>query len=202
MSAWSAVPVYICCAERGWSVSEDAPASTSRGPSSSAAREPFCTPRRSFTVTGTLDRAGDRLDDAARAIGILEEVRAGARLRDLLHRAAEVDVDDVGSDGLDHARGVRHRSGVGAEELDRERVLVGGDAEVAERLLVAVLDPGAAHHLGAHEAGAVAASLAPKRLHADARHRARGRGAWAPRPGRSASFAKVDHGRRMVLRAV
>ncbi len=52
VSAWSAVPVYICSAERGCSVSEDAPASTSRGPSSRHAREPFATPRLSFTDTG------------------------------------------------------------------------------------------------------------------------------------------------------
>ena len=38
-----------------------------------------------------------------------------------------------------------------AEELDRERMLVRGDAQVAERPLVAVLDPGAAHHLRADE---------------------------------------------------
>ena len=74
-----------------------------------------------------------------------------------------------------------------------------GDAEVAERLLVAVLDPGAAHHLRADEPGAVAASLAPKRLHADARHRARARGAWAPRRGRSASSSGGRSRPRMVL---
>ena len=58
-----------------------------------------------------------------------------------------------------------------AEDLDRERMLVGGDAQVAERPLVPVLDPGAADHLRADEPGAEAASLAAKRLHADACHR-------------------------------
>jgi type IV secretory pathway ATPase VirB11/archaellum biosynthesis ATPase len=53
VSAWSASPVYICTAERGCRVSAIAPTSTSRGPSSSALREPFLTPRRSLTVTGT-----------------------------------------------------------------------------------------------------------------------------------------------------
>ena len=53
VSEWSASPVYICRAERGCSVRDDAPASTSRGPSSRQAREPFCSPRRIFTVTGT-----------------------------------------------------------------------------------------------------------------------------------------------------
>ena len=50
-------------------------------------------------------------------------------------------------------------------------MLVGGDPEVAERLLVAVLDAGAGDHLGAHEPSPESASLAAERLHADARHR-------------------------------
>ena len=45
--------MYICRAERGCSVSEEAPASTSRGPSSRHEREPFSIPRRILTVTGT-----------------------------------------------------------------------------------------------------------------------------------------------------
>ena len=50
-------------------------------------------------------------------------------------------------------------------------MLVRRDAQVAERLLVAMLDAGARDHLRAHETRAEAASLAAKRLHADARHR-------------------------------
>ena len=49
---WSAVPVYICCAERGWRVSDAAPASTRRGPTTRQSRDPSRRPRRSFTVTG------------------------------------------------------------------------------------------------------------------------------------------------------
>jgi len=45
--------VYICFAERGWSVSDAAPASTSRGPTSRQARDPFSSPRRIFTLTGS-----------------------------------------------------------------------------------------------------------------------------------------------------
>ena len=70
---------------------------------------------------------------------------------------------------------------LGAEDLDRERMLVGRDPQVAERALVPVLDPGAADHLRADEPGAVAAALAAKRLHADARHRARARAASGSR---------------------
>ena len=171
VSEWSASPVYICCAERGWSVSAAAPASTSRGPSSRQAREPFSTPRRIFTVTGTSTAAGDRLDDPAGERRILHQVRAGAGLRHLPHRAAEVHVDDVRAGGLDHPRRVGHRAGIGAEDLDRERMLVGRDAQVAEGALVAVLDPGRGDHLRADEPGAEPPSLPPERLDADARHR-------------------------------
>ena len=47
------MPVYICLAERGWSVSDAAPAWTSLGPTVRHARDPFSRPRRSLTVTGT-----------------------------------------------------------------------------------------------------------------------------------------------------
>ena len=47
------MPVYICRAERGWSVSACAPAATRRGPTSRHASEPSSSPRRIFTVTGT-----------------------------------------------------------------------------------------------------------------------------------------------------
>ena len=60
------VPVYICFAERGCSVSEAAPASTSRGPTTRHVRDPFATPRRIFTDTGSGDRARNGLDDAGR----------------------------------------------------------------------------------------------------------------------------------------
>ena len=134
------MPVYICFAERGWSVSDAAPASTSRGPTTRQSREPFAVPRRIFTETGSVDRAGDRLDDPRRVVGVVEQRRAGAGLRHLADGAAEVDVDDVRAGGLDHPRRLGHRGRVGAEDLDRERVLVGGDAQVAERALVPVLD--------------------------------------------------------------
>ena len=96
---------------------------------------------------GDVHGVRDRADDRARAIRILEQVRASTGLGDLLHRATEVDVDDVGADRLDHARTLGHRPRLRPEQLDGQGVLVGGDAEVPESLLVAVLDPGAADHL-------------------------------------------------------
>ena len=53
VSEWSAVPVYICLAERGWSVSDDAPASTRRGPTARQVRDPSETPRLILTETGS-----------------------------------------------------------------------------------------------------------------------------------------------------
>src|SRR5207253_8603579 len=84
---------------------------------------------------------------------------------------AEIDVDDVGPGRLDDPRRLGHHARLRAEDLDRERVLVARDAQVAERPLVAVVDPGAAHHLGADEPGAEAAALPAERLDADAGHR-------------------------------
>ncbi len=118
-----------------------------------------------------VDGARDRFDDRAGAGGVIEQRRAGTGLRHLPHRAAEVDVDQICTSRLDHPRRLRHHEGIRAEDLDRERVLVSGDAEIAEGALVAVLDACHGDHLRAHEAGAVAAALAPERLYAHARHR-------------------------------
>ena len=140
-----------------------------------------------------VDRLRDRGDDPRGPVGIVEQRRAGTGLRHLPHGAAEVEVDEVCAGGLDHARSLRHRPGLRPEELDRERVLVGSHAQVAERPLVAMLDPRAADHLRADEAGAEATPLSPKRLNADARHRREDeprRDLDGPdRPG----LAKVDH---------
>ncbi len=110
-------------------------------------------------------------DDPARAIGLVEQRRAGAGLRDLADGAAEVDVDDVRACGDDRRRGLGHVRRLGAEDLDGERPLVLRDSQVAERALVAVVNAGAAHHLRADETGAVAPALPPEGLHAHAGHR-------------------------------
>ena len=124
-----------------------------------------------MTESGQRDRVRDRLDDRARARRLLEAVRARAGLRHLADGAAEVDVDDVRARILDHARGLGHHAGLGAEDLNRQRMLVGGDPQVAERALVLVREPGAADHLRADEPGAEAAALPAEGLHAHACHR-------------------------------
>ena len=92
-------------------MSDAAPAATSRGPTSRHAREPFSTPRRIFTLTGSGVAVGHGLDEPAGVVGIVEQRGAGARLRHLLDRAAEVDVDDVGARRLDHPGRLGHRAG-------------------------------------------------------------------------------------------
>ena len=119
---------------------------------------------------GNRDCGRDRLRDATGELGVLEQAGAGARLRHLAHRAAEVHVHDVGARGLDHPGRLGHRSGVGAEDLDCQRMLVAADPQVAEGALVPVLDPGAGDHLRADEPGAEAAPLPAEGLDAHSRH--------------------------------
>ena len=70
VSRWSAVPVYICFAERGCSVRVAAPASTSFGPTSRQVREPSCKPAAHLHRDGHVDRARRRpRRSAARARG-------------------------------------------------------------------------------------------------------------------------------------
>ena len=163
--------MYICFAERGCSVSVAAPASTSRGPSSRHAREPSSTPRRIFTDSGT--------ETAFATASVMRQARSGSSSRCapapvfVTFRTGQPKFMSTMS--APAASTIRAASaiarGLGAEDLDRERMLVGGDPQIAERALVPVLDPGAGDHLRADEAGPVAAALAAERLDADARHR-------------------------------
>jgi hypothetical protein len=99
--------VYICFAERGWSVSAAAPAH--------------------LHGHGHVHGLCDGRDDPRGALGIVEQSRARAGLRHLAHRAAEVDVHDVGAGVLDHPRGFGHQSGLRAEDLDGERPFLARD---------------------------------------------------------------------------
>ncbi len=145
-----------------------------------------------------VDRACDRGDDAARELRILHQVRARARLRHLLDGTAEVHVDDVRAGGHDHPRCLGHLRGIRAEDLDRERMLVGSDPEIAERLLVLVPDPRSRDHLRAHETGTEAASLAAKRLNRDSCHRRENDPRRHLDPADRPRFSKVKGHRPMV----
>ena len=118
-----------------------------------------------------VDRARDRGDDPHRELRILHQMRAGAGLRHLADGAAEVHVDDVRARRTRPSAPPPPSSRLRAEDLDRERMLVGRDAQIAERPLVAVPDPGGRDHLRAHEPRAEAAALAAEGLDRDAGHR-------------------------------
>ena len=150
--------------ERGWKPIAATPASsTSRWASSKPSVSPGRGPERSLTVTGRpLPSRAARATATAR-VGVLDQRGAGAGLADLRHRAAHVEVDEVGAALGDRGGGRAHDVGVLAEELDRDRparALLGVDAQqLAHRLLVAVVDREARHHLRDREPGAVALGL-------------------------------------------
>ena len=92
--------------------------------------------------------------------GSRDQLGAGAGLADLLDRAAHVQVDQVGPGLGDDGGRPAHHPGIGAEELDRRRVLVGMDPQqLVQRPLVAVVDRVAGDHLRDREPGTVAARL-------------------------------------------
>ena len=70
------------------------PAASARAASSARCSEPSSQPSRIFSVTGTVDRAHHRLDQPQRMIEVAHQRRARQPARDLLRRAAHVDVDD------------------------------------------------------------------------------------------------------------
>ena len=130
VSVWSAVPVYICLAERGCSVSAATPSASSLGPRSRAVREPFSSPRRIFTVTGTSTASTTaRASRQARSC-CSQRAGSGAGLGHLANRAAEVDVDDVGARRDHHLGRLGHPLGLGAKDLDGQRMFVPGDPQV------------------------------------------------------------------------
>ena len=97
-----------------------------------------------------------------------EQRRPGAGLADLADRTAHVDVDQVGA-GLGDDRGRRaHHLRVLAEELDRDRVLVGMEAkQLLQGALVPVVEPEARDHLRDGQPGPVPPRLQPHEPVAD-----------------------------------
>ena len=91
---------------------------------------------------------------------IVEQRRARARLADLRHRAAHVDVHHIGS-RRGHALGGRgHHVGIVSEQLHGNGVFVGVDPQqLADGALVAVVDREARDHLRDHQPGPVALGL-------------------------------------------
>ena len=87
-----------------------------------------------------LDRHGqtDRLDDAARHLDhfwhVAHHAAAGSAPGDLAHRAAEIDVDQVGSGRLGHTGRLDHRFDLMAVKLNADRPLVIVQTELGHRL--------------------------------------------------------------------
>ena len=96
----------------------------------------------------------DRLEDFAEQREVAEEAGAAA-LHDFFGGAAEVDVDGVVAEVLDHSGGVGHDLRVGAEELRGDGVLVFLEIKVAESFVGAAGDAFGAGELG-HQQAAVA----------------------------------------------
>ena len=85
---------------------------------------------------------------------------AGPRLAHLGHRAAHVDIDQVGAGGGDGLRRGGHHIGVVPEQLHRDGMLVGMDPQqLAAGPLVLVVHGEARDHLGHNQAGTEAAGL-------------------------------------------
>ena len=101
-----------------------------------------------------------RARERDRPVGIVEQRRAGAGLAHLRHRAAHVEVDQVGARRGDLLGRRGHHVGVVAEQLHRDRVLVGVDPQqLAAGPLVAVVHREARDHLRHDQPGAVALGL-------------------------------------------
>ncbi len=109
-------------------------------------------------------------DDAGGALGLGEQRRPGAGLDDLAHGAGHVEVDEVGAGGHRPPRRVGQHVGVGAEQLEPERVLVLPVGEVVERAPVVVVHAVGGDHLRVDEPGPPAAHAAPERRRREAGH--------------------------------
>ena len=153
-------------------MSDAAPASTSRGPDVEARARAVLEPAAHLHRHGHDDRLGDRVDDRGSARSGSSSSVAPAPVF-VTFRTGQPKLMSTMS--APAASTIRAASAItrrlGAEDLHGERLLVGRDAQVAERALVPVVEPGAAHHLRADEPRAEAPPLAAKGLHADARHR-------------------------------
>ncbi len=171
VSVWSAVPVYICLAERGCSVSAATPSASSFGPRSRAVREPFSKSSAHLHRDRHVDRVDHRPGQATGEVVLLQRAGSGSGLGDLAHGAAEVDVDDVGARSDHHLGRLGHPLGLGAKDLDGQRMFVPGDPQVPQSALVAVGQSARGNHLRAHQPGPESTSLAAERLHRDTGHR-------------------------------
>jgi len=107
---------------------------------------------------------------------IAQQARAAVAFHDFVHRAAEVDIDDIEAAVLAHARGIGHDGGVGTEKLAGNGMLFGFEIEIAEVAVVLLRGAGADYAVRAGElrheqaAAALVADEAPEDGVGDACH--------------------------------
>ena len=112
-------------------------------------------PRRSLTVTGNVrHRLLHRFDDAADAGGLAAERGADALVREVIDRAAAVQVDEIGAARFDERRGPAELLGIGAGQLHAEERLALELANQRELALAALLEPPRHRHLADRDARA------------------------------------------------
>ena len=114
-------------------------------------------PLRILHVTGRCVRRRDRADDLLHEVEVAQAARAAVAPHDLLDRAAEVDVDELGLEHVGHeARRLAHGHRIGAEDLHADRPLVRAErAACAMRRLVLPPDPLGRQELGDDDVRAV-----------------------------------------------
>ena len=117
-----------------------------------------------------LHRLHRRFQDPG-GLGLVAHQRgAGIAVDHLLHRAAEIDVDDGGAAILVELGGLGHHMRLAAGKLHRHRRFLGHILGHAQRLAVLPDHRFAGDHLGHHQPGAAALDQAAERQVGDARH--------------------------------
>src|SRR5438270_3961983 len=102
----------------------------------------------------------DRLDESE----ILQTSRATVPLNHFLHRAAEVDVDELGLEYVgDEPCGFAHCHGIGAEDLNANRPLIAAKPQLVERRCILAANAFGREEFGDHYVGAKAAAESSER---------------------------------------
>ena len=128
-------------------------------------------PSRILTVTGTFTAARIASTMRRTAIGLAAERRAEAHAREVIDRAAEIEIDEIGAARFDERRGPRHLVRLVAGELHAEARLVRRAADQRELAAPALLQPPRDDHLADEHARAELDAQPPVRQIRALRHR-------------------------------
>ena len=105
--------------------------------------------RAEFHGEGNLHGAAHRFENLADRRQIAQQAGASVALHDFFRRAAQIQIDQIEAQALDHARGLGHHLRIAAEKLRRNRVLVFIEVEIALGLLIFLAE----HAVGRGELG-------------------------------------------------